>query len=186
MSLIKLCAYEHLWPPPASAASCAAPSPGLRDAAGPSPVLCAAPVGAAPALASAQVSPPAAGPCMVSQRHTQNTFHSASSRFGHWPHWDQSADVWPAVPFVAEQQLPMEVLVTGSLGWGTVQFPGLSTLVIKVCRGMSGQCQVTDGGLCEIWDSSCHQCQCYNSNGKFRFWQNGIISLVVFKQEFEK
>lgn len=157
VSFIELCPYEHLWPPPASAASCAALSPGLRDAAGPSLALCAAPVGAAPALASAQVSPPAAGPCMVSQRHTQNTFHSALSRFGHWPHWDQSADVWPAVPFVAEQQLPMKVLVTGSLGRGTVQFPGLSALVIKVYHGLSEQRQVTNGGLWGIRRSSCHQ-----------------------------
>lgn len=157
VSFIELWAYEHLWPPSASAASCAAPSPGLRDGAGPSPALCAAPVCAAQALASAQVSPPAAGPCMVSQRHIQNTFHSALSRFGHWPHWDQSADVWPAVPFVAEQQLPVEVLVTGCLGRGTVQFPGLSALVIKVCHGLSGQCQVTNGGLWGKWHSSRHQ-----------------------------
>lgn len=66
-----MCKLTSLWPPPASAASCGAPSPDLREAVVPSPPLCASPVCAAPTLASAPVSPPAAGPCMVSQSHTQ-------------------------------------------------------------------------------------------------------------------
>lgn len=66
-------------PAPASAASCGAPSPGLRDAAVPFPPLCAAPACAAPALASAQVSPPAAGRCTVTQSHVTQTHSAAPS-----------------------------------------------------------------------------------------------------------
>lgn len=59
----------------------------------------------------------------------------------------QSVDVQPKVPFVAEQQLPVEVLVIWCLSRGAVQLPGLSAFVIQVCCVLSEQCWVTSDGL---------------------------------------
>lgn len=154
-----------LWPLPASAASCGAPSPDLRASVGPSPPPCAAPVCAAPALASAPVSPPAAGPCVVSQSHTQThtrpTLPCSHSNVDH-----SKTGRWrPAVPFVAEQQLPVQVLVAGCLHWGTVQPPGLNALLTAlICCGLTGQRREASRGLWGAWNKSYHCVLTFNSS----------------------
>lgn len=86
----------------------------------------------------------------------------------------QSVDVRPAVPFVAEQQLPVEVLVAGCLRWGAVQLPGLSALVVQVCCGLSEQCWVTYNGLWGVRYTIYHVPVIllpHDSIVKYIFWQ---------------
>lgn len=128
------------WPLAASAASCGAPSPDLRAAVVPSPPPCAAPVYAAPTLAAAPVSPPTAGPCMVSHSYTHTNPPCSVSNVEHIRSESQRGFLVLVIPFMAEQQFPVQVLVARCLYWGTVQFPGLKDLVTAaVCCGLTGQ-----------------------------------------------
>lgn len=47
--------------------------------------------------------------------------------------------VAPPVPFMAEQQLPVQVLVARTFRRGAVQLPGLTKLITVVCCGLTGQ-----------------------------------------------
>lgn len=101
----------------------------------PAPPLCAAPVCAAPTLASAPVSPPAASPCMISQSHTHNgppcppltqMLITLGSEIR------VVFRVCGGLPFMAEQQLPVQVLVGGYLSGRTIEPPGMNTLFTTV------------------------------------------------------
>lgn len=43
------------------------------------------------------------------------------------------------VPFMTEQQLPVQVLVAWCLHAGAIQSPGQSTIVCEVSSGLTGQ-----------------------------------------------
>lgn len=96
----------------------------------------------------------------------------------------QSVDVRPAVPFVAEQQLPVEVLVAGCLRWGAVQLPGLSALVVQICCGLSEQCWVTYNGLWGVRYTVYHV-TCDPSPSWFRC-QVYILTKMVLEMTFDK
>lgn len=96
---------------------------------------------------------------------------------------NQSVDVRPAVPFVAEQQLPVEVLVTGCLSWGAVQLPGLSALVVQVCCGLSEQCWLTNDGLWGVRYTATHVTCDHDHDSIVNciFWQKMALKPTIDK-----